>query len=58
MHRVYTQNVDGLEKKAGVPEEKLVQLHGMSEVARCAARCCQAHFADMNKFKPKIAGQQ
>lgn len=31
----YTQNVDGLEKKAGLSEKKLVQAHGNSDTAHC-----------------------
>jgi NAD-dependent deacetylase len=32
---VITQNVDGLHQRAGVPEEKLVELHGNSTYAAC-----------------------
>lgn len=30
-----TQNIDGLEIKAGVPEDKLLQAHGHSRTAHC-----------------------
>lgn len=33
--RVYTQNIDGLEKMCGIPEEKLVEAHGSFETASC-----------------------
>jgi NAD-dependent deacetylase len=32
---VITQNVDGLHQRSGVPEEKLVELHGNSTYAAC-----------------------
>jgi NAD+-dependent protein deacetylase SIR2 len=36
--RVYTQNIDNLERLAGVQEEKLVQCHGSFATASCM-RC-------------------
>jgi NAD-dependent SIR2 family protein deacetylase len=33
--RVYTQNIDGLEEKAGVPPTKIVQTHGCLNWAAC-----------------------
>uniref|UniRef100_A0A1A7X9L3 Sirtuin 3 n=2 Tax=Iconisemion striatum TaxID=60296 RepID=A0A1A7X9L3_9TELE len=33
--RVYTQNIDGLEKLCGIPEEKLVEAHGSFATASC-----------------------
>ena len=33
--RCYTQNVDGLEKVAGVPEDKLVHAHGVIDICHC-----------------------
>ncbi|KAG5830850.1 hypothetical protein ANANG_G00314930 [Anguilla anguilla] len=33
--RVYTQNIDGLEKMCGIPEEKLVEAHGSFATASC-----------------------
>lgn len=32
---VITQNVDGLHQKAGVPEERVIQLHGNANYAKC-----------------------
>ena len=32
---VITQNVDGLHQKAGVPEEKVIELHGTIKFAKC-----------------------
>ncbi|KAL4593729.1 NAD-dependent protein deacetylase sirtuin-3-like [Arapaima gigas] len=33
--RLYTQNIDGLEKMCGIPEEKLVEAHGSFRSASC-----------------------
>ncbi|XP_061085929.1 NAD-dependent protein deacetylase sirtuin-3 [Conger conger] len=33
--RLYTQNIDGLEKMCGIPEEKLVEAHGSFATASC-----------------------
>ncbi|XP_069760447.1 NAD-dependent protein deacetylase sirtuin-3, mitochondrial [Narcine bancroftii] len=33
--RIYTQNIDGLERKAGIPAEKLVEAHGTFATATC-----------------------
>ncbi|KAJ8391991.1 hypothetical protein AAFF_G00083010 [Aldrovandia affinis] len=33
--RMYTQNIDGLEKMCGIPEEKLVEAHGSFASASC-----------------------
>ncbi|KPP78533.1 NAD-dependent protein deacetylase sirtuin-3, mitochondrial-like [Scleropages formosus] len=33
--RMYTQNIDGLEKMCGIPEEKLVEAHGSFKSASC-----------------------
>ncbi|CAL9697389.1 unnamed protein product [Knipowitschia caucasica] len=33
--RLYTQNIDGLEKVCGIPEEKLVEAHGSFSTASC-----------------------
>ncbi|CAD5120840.1 DgyrCDS9393 [Dimorphilus gyrociliatus] len=38
LHRVYTQNIDGLEKLSGIPNSKLVEAHGTFETASCT-RC-------------------
>lgn len=37
LQRVYTQNVDGLERAAGVPDDKLVCCHGSLGSARCSS---------------------
>ena len=33
--RLYTQNIDGLERRAGISDEKLVEAHGSFHGARC-----------------------
>ncbi|VDP84888.1 unnamed protein product [Echinostoma caproni] len=38
--RVYTQNIDSLERMAGIPEEKLVEAHGTFLTATCTV--CRA----------------
>lgn len=38
-----TQNVDGLHQRAGVPEAKVIELHGNSAHVRCLA--CGAHYS-------------
>lgn len=40
--RMYTQNIDGLERLAGIPPEKLVEAHGTFSKASCI-RCQQPH---------------
>ncbi|XP_076121816.1 NAD-dependent protein deacetylase sirtuin-3 [Alosa pseudoharengus] len=33
--RLYTQNIDGLERMCGIPEDKLVEAHGSFDTASC-----------------------
>lgn len=40
--RMYTQNIDGLERLAGIPPDKLVEAHGTFSKASCI-RCHQSH---------------
>ncbi|KAM4630161.1 NAD-dependent protein deacetylase sirtuin-3, mitochondrial isoform 2-T2 [Polymixia lowei] len=35
LHRMYTQNIDGLERLAGIPPEMLVEAHGTFATATC-----------------------
>ena len=39
--RNYTQNIDGLERKAGIPEENLIEAHGSFDRAHCISRECR-----------------
>ncbi|XP_051885495.1 NAD-dependent protein deacetylase sirtuin-3, mitochondrial isoform X2 [Pristis pectinata] len=40
--RMYTQNIDGLERRAGIPPEKLVEAHGSFATATCTV--CRERF--------------
>mmetsp|Transcript_14272 Transcript_14272/g.36107 ORF Transcript_14272/g.36107 Transcript_14272/m.36107 type:complete len:1323 (-) Transcript_14272:83-4051(-) len=53
--RLYTQNIDGLERLAGVPSELIVEAHGTFETARCV-HCGQNH--DSNAVRDRILCQQ
>lgn len=48
LQRLYTQNIDGLDRKAGVPVELLVEGHGTSEAAHCTH--CRQEFS-ISKIK-------
>ncbi|XP_045101258.1 NAD-dependent protein deacetylase sirtuin-3-like [Portunus trituberculatus] len=48
LQMVYTQNIDGLERLAGIPEEKLVEAHGSFATASCTL-CGRRHDADQVK---------
>lgn len=39
---VITQNIDGMHQKSGVPEERIIELHGNGTYARCLA-CGKRH---------------
>ena len=42
LRRVFTQNIDGLEHRAGVPAHRVVQCHGGFDSAACAGEECGA----------------
>ncbi|XP_066557097.1 NAD-dependent protein deacetylase sirtuin-3 isoform X2 [Amia ocellicauda] len=42
LHRLYTQNIDGLERLAGIPPNKLVEAHGTFATATCTV--CRMSF--------------
>lgn len=46
--RMYTQNIDGLEKLCGIPDDKLVEAHGSFATASCHL-CYTAYPADEAK---------
>lgn len=48
--RMYTQNIDGLERLTGIPEEKLVEAHGSFSSASCIV-CYKKHDPDATKAK-------
>lgn len=39
LRRLYTQNVDTLDRRVGLPLDKIVEAHGTLAVASCAAHC-------------------
>lgn len=41
LRRIYTQNIDGLEAKAGIPPERIVECHG--SVLRAVCPCDRSH---------------
>jgi NAD+-dependent protein deacetylase sirtuin 2 len=43
--RHYTQNVDALERVAGVPEEKLVEAHGTLHTSHCINHKCSKAYS-------------
>ncbi|CAF1684207.1 unnamed protein product, partial [Adineta ricciae] len=45
LHRVYTQNIDGLERMAGIPADKIVEAHGTFMTATCQ-RCGQKYASE------------
>ncbi|XP_060552811.1 uncharacterized protein LOC132714084 isoform X2 [Ruditapes philippinarum] len=49
--RMYTQNIDGLERLAGVPAEKMVEAHGTFATATCTI--CK-HKMEGSEIKEKI----
>ncbi len=48
--RVYTQNIDGLERKAGV--DRLIECHGTFETASCID--CNSFVSDLHKFRDNV----
>ncbi len=52
---VITQNVDGLHQAAGVPENKVIELHGNTTYAKCLS--CAAHYAlDILRERFNVSG--
>jgi NAD-dependent SIR2 family protein deacetylase len=45
LHRCYTQNIDGLERRAGISEDRLIEAHGSFDgdgaCGVCQAPCCE-----------------
>lgn len=48
--KVYTQNIDGLEAKAGIPQELLEQVHGTMDQAFC--HTCKKPYTGLEKRAP------
>lgn len=50
---IITQNVDNMLEKAGIPENKIIHLHGRLEYVQC--QCCEHKWKIYyNEFKPNI----
>ncbi|KAF4678193.1 Sir2 histone deacetylase Hst2 [Perkinsus chesapeaki] len=47
LHRMYTQNIDGLERLAGVKDENLVEAHGTFSAASCVKCRAVANLTDV-----------
>ncbi|CAE7752862.1 sirt2 [Symbiodinium pilosum] len=45
LRRLYTQNIDSLERKAGIREELLIECHGTTATSKCH-ECQQAYSKD------------
>jgi NAD-dependent SIR2 family protein deacetylase len=53
--RSYTQNVDGLEIQAGLPDEKLIQCHGTLTSAHCKDCGAEVSFAEcLRQVQPNM----
>jgi len=50
--RNYTQNIDALERKAGVPAEKVVEAHGTTASATCLN--CRKRFTNMDSYWAEV----
>ena len=48
-----TQNIDDLEIKAGIPEDKLIQAHGHSRSAHCIGCKKESSIAKWKQFAAK-----
>ncbi|KAF6003573.1 DeAcetylase [Cyanidiococcus yangmingshanensis] len=55
--RCYTQNVDGLERIAGVPESLLVEAHGTVQHAHCSASGCGATYDAQRLLQQVVSGE-
>ncbi|XP_067136469.1 NAD-dependent protein deacetylase sirtuin-2 isoform X1 [Centruroides vittatus] len=51
--RLYTQNIDTLERVAGIPEEKLIEAHGTFYTSHCINRSCRKAYS-LEWMKEKI----
>jgi NAD-dependent histone deacetylase SIR2 len=55
LHFLFTQNIDGLEQDAGVPEDKVLSVHGNWKSQHCCK--CKAHYPDELMKKAIGAGK-
>lgn len=52
LRRVYTQNIDGLERLAGIPEDKIIECHGSFYTAHCMNCKAEYSFKDIEQSCP------
>ena len=45
MLRLYTQNIDSLERIAGIPADKLVEAHGSFHTGHCINKECRKEYS-------------
>lgn len=55
LHTCFTQNIDTLERRAGVPGDKIIEAHGSFADQHCVE--CGAHYPH-DKIKQKIEAQE
>ncbi|KAK2846899.1 hypothetical protein Q5P01_009898 [Channa striata] len=53
LRRCYTQNIDTLERAAGLEEEDLIEAHGTFYTSHCVSFCCRKEY-DLDWMKEKI----
>jgi NAD-dependent deacetylase len=53
---IITQNIDGLQQQAGVPAEKVIELHGNGTYAACLD-CAERHELDWVRARFEASGQ-
>ena len=44
--RHYTQNIDGLDRKVGIPEDRLIEAHGTFRTAHCISEACHKEYSE------------
>ena len=55
VQRIYTQNVDGLDEEAGIPEAKLIHAHGSFRSGTCM-KCDTKYSFEWMQSKFKFQG--
>jgi NAD-dependent histone deacetylase SIR2 len=55
LHTCFTQNIDTLERRAGVPAEKIIEAHGSFATQRCIE--CRKPY-DGEKMKKMVMSKQ
>lgn len=51
--RLYTQNIDSLERLAGVPDDKLIEAHGTFNTGHCINKRCRKKYS-LEWMKSKV----